>query len=493
MTITFDGFTIPIVFLTLVVAYVLKLLLSAKIASGSPKPSKGVRLETLLNPEVRKNHVEFNRKLHKDFPGQPVIPVLGSEPNFYLVHTMEAAMEVTAKSEYFSSNPWVDGRLVALNTMTKTDHDRVLKTVKRYYAASKVKGIYTEIIDRAFAANRPLLRTTGDLVKWAKRVQMYTSLCVAGIVKDPTPEFIDRFIHYNDVAVRLVSPLGGIGRRPALSSAAAMDFIRGLLASVRPTLRMIVEVGLWPTLQILRPDLSLRRGIRPYMHVWEYPELLAETPQYFIALNRALQSPLSGTPTESLKAAVLLGTISTAEALTVMVQLMVNMTTANGLLNLASRISSCDPSMLPKPDDDKGVVKFCKECMRVEPSLMRNPRTVIKTGATIGGVTIPKGSLLLLMIGAANVDPKAFGEEAAEFKPGRSPEINSLTFGSGLHYCLGRYLVEAQARAAYRELVSTDGVGLTIDRTKKNERVSDVDVGNYGWKSLYALVDSLPK
>ncbi|KAF4752490.1 hypothetical protein FOZ63_009977 [Perkinsus olseni] len=229
------------------------------------------------------------------------------------------------------------------------------------------------------------------------------------------------------------------------------------------------------------------------MHVWEYPQLLAETPEYFIALNRALQSPLSGTPTESLKAAVLLGTISTAEALTVMVQLMVNMTTANGLLNLALRISSCDPSMLPKPDDDKGVVKFCKECMRVEPSLMRNPRTVIKAGATIGGVTIPKGSLLLIMIGAANIDSKAFGEEAAEFKPDRSPEITSLTFGSGLHYCLGRHLVEAQARAAYRELVNNEGLGLTIDRTKKSERVSDVDVGNYGWKSLYALVDSLPK
>lgn len=254
-----------------------------------------------------------------------------------------------------------------------------------------------------------------------------------------------------------------------------------------------MEVGLWSTLQILRPDVSLRPTIRPYMHVWEYPHLLAQTPDYFISLNRALQSPMPGTPTESLKAAVLLGTISTAEALTLMVQLMVNMTTANGLLNLASRIATCESSMLPRPGDDEGVLEFCKECMRLEPPLMRNPRTVIKSGATIGGITIPKGSLLLIMIGAANVDPEAFGEDAGEFKPGRVSETNSLTFGSGLHYCLGRFLTEAQARAAYPELVGEDGHHVVIDETKENERVSDVDVGNYGWKSLYAVVSSLPK
>ncbi|KAF4662724.1 hypothetical protein FOL47_006076 [Perkinsus chesapeaki] len=488
--ITFDGFTIPIIFLTLVLAYTVRRFLSNHSRIEGPKHTKGVPIEKLLSAEVRKDHVEFNKQLHKDFPGQPVIPVTGSEPNFYLVHTMEAAMEVTAKSEYFSSNPWVDGRLVALNTMNKEDHDRVAKTVKRFYAASRVKNNYAEVIDRAFTANRALLHASGDLVQWAKRVHMYTSLCIAGIAMDPKPDLIDRFIRYNDVAVRLVSPLGGIGHRPELSSTTVLNFIKGLVASVRPTLRMVMEIGLWPTLQILRPDLSLMPTLRPYMHVWEYPHLLAQAPEYFLALNEALQSPMPGTPAESLKAAVLLGTISTAEALIVMVQLMVNMTAANGMLNLAYRISN-SPT-LPKPDDEEGVVQFCKESMRLEPALMRNPRCVIKEGATIGGVDIPKGSLLLIMIGAANIDKNAFGEDAAEFKPSRKTEVNSLSFGSGLHYCLGRYLTETQARAAYRELVSSDGTGINVDKSKNNERVSDVDVGNYGWKSLHATVDSLP-
>ena len=63
---------------------------------------------------------------------------------------------------------------------------------------------------------------------------------------------------------------------------------------------------------------------------------------------------------------------------------------------------------------------------------------------TLGGRTIPAGRLVLVMIGAANRDPRQF-ERPNEFDVARSPN-GHVTFGHGIHFCIGAALARLEAR-----------------------------------------------
>jgi cytochrome P450 len=78
------------------------------------------------------------------------------------------------------------------------------------------------------------------------------------------------------------------------------------------------------------------------------------------------------------------------------------------------------------------------------------------------GRTIPAGSLVLAMIGAANRDPAAFGEPD-RFDVTRDPNPH-LAFGHGAHFCLGAALSRLEGRIALTDLVERlDEVALVSD------------------------------
>jgi cytochrome P450 len=70
---------------------------------------------------------------------------------------------------------------------------------------------------------------------------------------------------------------------------------------------------------------------------------------------------------------------------------------------------------------------------------------------TVGEVTIPDGSRVMLSFGAANRDPGVF-ESPDEFRADRNPRTH-LAFGFGAHMCLGAPLARLEAQAVLRELV----------------------------------------
>ncbi|BBY07656.1 cytochrome P450 [Mycobacterium noviomagense] len=66
--------------------------------------------------------------------------------------------------------------------------------------------------------------------------------------------------------------------------------------------------------------------------------------------------------------------------------------------------------------------------------------------------TVPAGSAMLLLFGAANRDPRRFSEPDT-FNIHRN-EGAHLTFGKGLHYCLGANLARLEGRVALDELLN---------------------------------------
>jgi cytochrome P450 len=71
---------------------------------------------------------------------------------------------------------------------------------------------------------------------------------------------------------------------------------------------------------------------------------------------------------------------------------------------------------------------------------------------TVGGVTIPAGALIYCLTGAANHDPTVFAHPA-RFDVARSPNPH-LSFGGGVHFCLGAPLARLEAKIALAKLLA---------------------------------------
>ncbi|MES2750595.1 MAG: cytochrome P450 [Pseudomonadota bacterium] len=95
---------------------------------------------------------------------------------------------------------------------------------------------------------------------------------------------------------------------------------------------------------------------------------------------------------------------------------------------------------------DPALIKSAvEEFLRFESSNQLGNRSVA-TDTEIGGVALPKGTLITLCIGAANRDPEQF-EHPEQFDIGRAPNRH-LAFASGPHACVGLNLARLEGRIA---------------------------------------------
>lgn len=103
---------------------------------------------------------------------------------------------------------------------------------------------------------------------------------------------------------------------------------------------------------------------------------------------------------------------------------------SNALLQL---VKSNRPSGMNIEEIDRVV----KETLRYDPAV-HNTRRTLTEAMTIQGQPIPAGENLLLVLAAANRDPKQF-KDSATFNPLRSENIPYLTYGAGIHHCMAEH------------------------------------------------------
>jgi cytochrome P450 len=77
---------------------------------------------------------------------------------------------------------------------------------------------------------------------------------------------------------------------------------------------------------------------------------------------------------------------------------------------------------------------------------------VAHTDIEIGGKVIGAGQVLLCMLGAANRDPLVF-EAPDRFDVGRTPNPH-VSFGGGIHHCLGAALARLEATVALERILA---------------------------------------
>lgn len=112
--------------------------------------------------------------------------------------------------------------------------------------------------------------------------------------------------------------------------------------------------------------------------------------------------------------------------------------------------------------------EFIEEVLRFDAPFVGHYRHVVRD-TELGGVSLPRGSHLFLLWGSANRDEKHFARPG-EFIPDRDDGTH-LTFGRGIHFCVGAALARLESRAALDFLLDT-GTDLHIDSTDAQWRPS---------------------
>ncbi|MCO5059446.1 MAG: cytochrome P450 [Rhizobiaceae bacterium] len=116
--------------------------------------------------------------------------------------------------------------------------------------------------------------------------------------------------------------------------------------------------------------------------------------------------------------------------------------------------------------DPKLIPAATEEILRYAPSIVAWRRKA-KADAEIGGVMVPEGSDILLIMGSGNRDDEVFGH-GGDFDISRDNARNHLSFGYGIHFCLGSQLAKLefgimlrQLTAKFPDLRLTEGQNIT--------------------------------
>lgn len=102
-------------------------------------------------------------------------------------------------------------------------------------------------------------------------------------------------------------------------------------------------------------------------------------------------------------------------------------------------------------DDAEVTTNAVEELLRFDSPIQYTPR-VTKAELTLDGVTIPAGEQVLLLLGAANRDPRVF-EDPDRLDLGREHAGRHLAFGGGAHFCVGAPLARLEGAIALAELI----------------------------------------
>ena len=100
--------------------------------------------------------------------------------------------------------------------------------------------------------------------------------------------------------------------------------------------------------------------------------------------------------------------------------------------------------------DPSVVSKAVTECLRHDGAVQMVVRTAFED-VTLDDVTVPRGSIVFMLLGAANRDPGAFpNPDQLDLSREGAP---SLSFGGGIHYCLGARLAVLELECAIAGLL----------------------------------------
>ena len=98
------------------------------------------------------------------------------------------------------------------------------------------------------------------------------------------------------------------------------------------------------------------------------------------------------------------------------------------------------------------VTNAIEEFLRYDSSVQLTGRVALEDIDDLGGKKIPKGEQVLCLLGSANRDPAVYPDRPDRLDIAR-PNVRPLSFGGGIHFCLGAQLARIEAEVAIATLL----------------------------------------
>jgi cytochrome P450 len=120
------------------------------------------------------------------------------------------------------------------------------------------------------------------------------------------------------------------------------------------------------------------------------------------------------------------------------------------------------------------ITNAIEEFLRYDSSVQMTGRVALEDIDNLGGKPIPKGETVLCLLGSANRDPAVYPDRPDRLDITR-PNVRPLSFGGGIHFCLGAQLARIEAEIAIATLL---------------RRLPDIkadDVENPKWRPTFVL------
>jgi cytochrome P450 len=156
-------------------------------------------------------------------------------------------------------------------------------------------------------------------------------------------------------------------------------------------------------------------------------------------------------------------------------------TTFRSIGNLLFNLLS-NPEQLDAVRRNRALVATAiEENLRMDSPIQTPPRVAARD-AEIRGVKIPAGTIVIPLIGSANHDPELV-ENPDRFDIFR-PTVRHITFGNGVHTCMGLHLAKLETRIALNKLLDRLP-GLRFDRDRV--RTLDAHMRGKAFRSPTAL------
>jgi cytochrome P450 len=124
-----------------------------------------------------------------------------------------------------------------------------------------------------------------------------------------------------------------------------------------------------------------------------------------------------------------------------------------------------------RPELTEGAIE---EFLRYDSSVQMTGRVALEEIEDLGGKRIPKGETVLCLLGSANRDPAVYPDRPDRLDVTRQ-NVKPLSFGGGIHFCLGAQLARIEAEIAIATLL----------RRLPDLRIDDVE--NPEWRPTFVL------
>ena len=186
----------------------------------------------------------------------------------------------------------------------------------------------------------------------------------------------------------------------------------------------------------------------------ELMELTVEFQQYFSQLADEYQ----GRDADNLMSDLVNGEVDGRKLTRAELLSLVQIVMAAGYETTTSAISSAVAGLIDVPERQQQflqrpdeIQEYADEVIRLYAPLQGLYRRATRD-VTIGDVTIPKDAIVHVFYGAANRDPQKFSAPD-ELDIARKNKSQHLSFGTGIHTCVGRQLARAEVRIAIDQLL----------------------------------------